>query len=237
MKKCIHSFTWSTNTLWEHTLCEVPVGSTKPIWSLPSESLQGVCLITQLCPILCDSVDWSRPGSSVHGVLQARILEWVAMPSSRGSFWPRYRTQVSCVSCIASRFFTCWAIREAQGLPHWGSLQGSEGEISKYSVCWTVWKVKVLVVQSGLTLCDPMDCSPPGSSFRGILQARILKWVAFPSPGDLPDPGMELRSPALQMVCLPLSHHQGSPGPYSVTRYSCPPEPQSIWKEGLCKCH
>ena len=80
----------------------------------------------------------------------------------------------------------------------------------------------VLVAQSGLTLCNPMDCSPPGSSFRGILQARILKWVAFPSPGDLPHPGMELRSPALQMDCLPLSH-QGSPGLHSVTRYSCPP--------------
>ena len=41
-------------------------------------------------------------------------------------------------------------------------------------------KVKVLVAQSCLTLCDPMDCSPPGSSVPGILQARILEWVAFP---------------------------------------------------------
>ena len=39
------------------------------------------------------------------------------------------------------------------------------------------------------TLCDPMDCSPSGSSVHGILQTRILEWVAFPSPGDLPDPG------------------------------------------------
>ena len=56
------------------------------------------------------------------------------------------------------------------------------------------------LLQSSLTLCDPMDCSPPGSSVRGILQARILDWLACPSPGDLPDPGIEpmvLRSPAL----------------------------------------
>ena len=48
-----------------------------------------------------------------------------------------------------------------------------------------------------------MDCSPPGSSIHGILQARILEWVAFPSPGDLPDPGIEPRSPALQGDALP----------------------------------
>ena len=46
------------------------------------------------------------------------------------------------------------------------------------------------VVQSCLTLCDPMDCSPPGSSVRGIPLARILKWLPFPSLGDLPNPGI-----------------------------------------------
>ena len=46
-------------------------------------------------------------------------------------------------------------------------------------------------------LCDPMDCSPPGSSVHGIFQARILKWVAFSLPGDLPSPGINHASPAL----------------------------------------
>ena len=57
-----------------------------------------------------------------------------------------------------------------------------------------------LVAQSCLTLCHPMDCSPPGSSVHRISQTRILEWVAFPSPGDLSDPGMEpesVVSPAL----------------------------------------
>ena len=54
----------------------------------------------QSCPTLCDPVDCSPPGSSVHGVLQARRLEWVAMPSSTGSSWPRDWTCVSKVSCI-----------------------------------------------------------------------------------------------------------------------------------------
>ena len=44
------------------------------------------------------------------------------------------------------------------------------------------------------TLCDPMDCSPPDSFLLGILQARILEWVACPPPGDLPDPGIQLAS-------------------------------------------
>ena len=52
---------------------------------------------------LCDPMDHTLPGSSVHGVFPERILEWVAMPSSRASSWPRAQT---CVSCIAGRFFT-----------------------------------------------------------------------------------------------------------------------------------
>ena len=63
-----------------------------------------LCLVTQLCPTLCDTVDCSLPGSSVHGVLQARILEWVAMPSSRGSSQPRDRTQVSIMNKALGRY-------------------------------------------------------------------------------------------------------------------------------------
>ena len=58
------------------------------------------------------------------------------------------------------------------------------------------------VTQSCLTLCDPTDCSPLGSSVHEILQARILEWV-FPPPGDLPNPGIEPGSPVLQAVSLP----------------------------------
>ena len=54
-------------------------------------------------------MDCSQPGSSVHGILQARILEWVAIPFSRGSSWPRDRTRVSCP---AGRLFTIWATSE-----------------------------------------------------------------------------------------------------------------------------
>ena len=61
-----------------------------------------LCLVSQLCLAVCDPIDCSPPGSSVHGVLQARILEWVTMYSSRGSSQPRYWTQVSSMRVDSS---------------------------------------------------------------------------------------------------------------------------------------
>ena len=71
---------------------------------------QVKALVTQSCSILHDPMNFSLPGSSIYGFLQARILEWVAISFSRGSSQPRVRTEVSC---IASRFFIIWATREA----------------------------------------------------------------------------------------------------------------------------
>ena len=67
----------------------------------------------QSCSTLYDPMDGSLPGSSVHWIFQARVLEWVAIPFSRRSSWPRDRT---LVSSVAGRFFTTWATREAPGL-------------------------------------------------------------------------------------------------------------------------
>ena len=63
---------------------------------------------------LWDPVDYSPPGSSVHRTLQARILNWVAIPSSRKSSRPRDWTCINCGTCIAGRFFTIWAINKVQ---------------------------------------------------------------------------------------------------------------------------
>ena len=63
-------------------------------------------LVAQSCPILCDPMDCNLPDSSVHGILQARILEWVAISYSRESSWPRNRTHISC---IVGRLFIIWA--------------------------------------------------------------------------------------------------------------------------------
>ena len=96
----IHSFI--LQVLIEHLLCASPdlyIG------------LDSVCArsLTQSCPTLCDTMVCSLPGSAIHGISQARILEWVAISSSRGSSWPRDWILVSCVSCVAGRFFTTLA--------------------------------------------------------------------------------------------------------------------------------
>jgi len=73
------------------------------ITSLSVHRVLSSVLVAQSCLIFCNPMDCSSPGSSVHGILQARILEWVAMPSSKGSFWLGDKTWISC---IAGKFFT-----------------------------------------------------------------------------------------------------------------------------------
>ena len=73
----------------------------------------------QSCPALCDPMGCSLPGSSVHGILQTRILECVALPSSRGSSWPRDQTCVSCISCIGMRFlYHTWHLESPEMQTH-----------------------------------------------------------------------------------------------------------------------
>ena len=113
------------------------------VWVLEKEKVK--VLVTQFCPPLCDPMDYSLPGSSVHGTLQTRILEWVSIPFYRGSSWPRDWTQLSC---IAGRLFTVWTTREGNAthssilarktpwIVHPGGLQSigsqkSQTEVSK----------------------------------------------------------------------------------------------------------
>ena len=83
----------------------------KILWFSVVNYSTNVCvLVAQSCPILCNTMDCSPLGSSVHEISQVRILQWVAIPFSRGSSWPRDWTRVSW---IAGRFFTLWATRES----------------------------------------------------------------------------------------------------------------------------
>ena len=77
-----------------------PAASPTPRGTLRCFWCSSTCSVTQLCLTLCEPKDFSSPGSSIHGIFQARILEWAAVSSSRGSFLPRVQTHISCVSCI-----------------------------------------------------------------------------------------------------------------------------------------
>ena len=70
----------------------------------------SVCAVSQSCLTLCDPLAYSPPGSSVHGILQARILEWVAISFTRGSAWPRDGTHISCTG---RWILNHWATRKA----------------------------------------------------------------------------------------------------------------------------
>ena len=88
------------------------------------------CLVVKLCPTLCNPMDYSPPGASVHGMFQARILEWVAISSSRGSSRPRDWT---ASLALAGRFFHHWATTEYSSLKVSGVGDIQEGAPRGYS--------------------------------------------------------------------------------------------------------
>ena len=145
-------------------------------------SKMGKVKVAQSCLTLCSSMDYI-----VHGVLQARILEWVAFPFSRESSQLRDHTQVSH---IAGRFITSWAIREVQQHIQFSSVQFSSVQFSP---------------QSCLTLCDPMNCSKPGLPVYHQLLESTQTYVHRVS--DAIQPSHPLSSPS--PPALNLSQHQG----------------------------
>ena len=114
-------------------------------------------LVTQSCPTLCNPMDCSQPGSSVHGIFEARILEWVSMPFSRRSPWPRGQTQVSS---IAGKFYTVWATREVQFS----------------SILWQCYKV----TDENTTFIIPVihNCFIDPKSFRHCRKSTECPWNA-----------------------------------------------------------
>ena len=84
-------------------------------------------------------MDCSLTGSSVHGIFQARVLEWVAISFSRGSSQPRDRTQVSHT---AGRHFTIWATREANHIYEWFKILKDDAVKGLHSLCQQIWKTQ-----------------------------------------------------------------------------------------------
>ena len=96
---------------------------------------QRTCVVSQSCLTLCDPVDCNLPGSSIHGILQARILEWVAISFSKGSSRPRDWTWVSC---LVGRRFNLWATREA---PHASKVMLKILQTSTWTVNFQMFKL------------------------------------------------------------------------------------------------
>ena len=88
-----------------------------PVAAFSNSGLILLAKLLQSCLPLCDPMDCNPPGSSLHGILQARILELVAISFCKGSSWHRDQIHISCVSCTAGGFLTTWAIRETHSPP------------------------------------------------------------------------------------------------------------------------
>ena len=99
---------WDSQTEYTHlTGTQIKkLNMARPLEALKDRFWSVKVLVAQLCSTLCDPMDCSLSGSSVHQILQARILELGAIPFSRGSAWPRDRIWVSCT---AGRFYMLWA--------------------------------------------------------------------------------------------------------------------------------
>ena len=200
--------------------------------------------LLQWCLTFCHSMDCSPPGSFVHGILHASILEWVSIPFSKGSSQLRDWTRISCVSCIAGGFFTTeppgkslrnsvlifkvvkvvmgkykksclwnkdliFSIKTTLNKLIINTCNSEHSEWDERSDCSEYCRTResltshflrvlccVQLLQLCLTLCDAMDYSPPGSSVHGILRQEYWSGLLCSPPGDLPDPGIELISPA-----------------------------------------
>ena len=121
-----------------YVLLETHTHVCHPVLSNYTECRATWCVCVCVCESLshvwlfCNLMDCNLPGSSVHGILQARIMEWVAIYSSRGSSWPRDWTWVSC---MAGGFFTLWAARQAHSTCLGESLISSLSFLRNHCVC------------------------------------------------------------------------------------------------------
>ena len=131
--------------------------------------------VAQSCPTLCDPMDCSLLGSSVHEILQAKILECVATSFSNSTYAAAAAAAKS-LQVVSNSVQP--HIRQPTRLPRPWDSPGKNTGVGCPCLLQCM-KVKSEVAQSCPTLSDPMDCSPPGSSAHGIFQARVLEWGAI----------------------------------------------------------
>ena len=131
--------------------------------------------VAQSCPTLSDPMDCSLPGSSIHGIFQARVLKWVAIAFSKNSHCIYIIYGKVCVFMLLSQFIppspsstVSTSLTSISVSPLLLCKQVHQYCLSRFHTC-------AQLLQSCPTLCNPMDCSSPGSSVHGILQAIILE--------------------------------------------------------------
>ena len=117
-------------------------------------SSSSLCSVAKSCPTLWDPMDFSPPGSSVHGILQARILEWVAIFSSRGSSWPRDWAPVSCTSRPVLYHWATWEAKDLPIITLFGCTWVLEAEIATIEM----WRCSLICPGSQEVLGSKSAC-------------------------------------------------------------------------------
>ena len=117
----------------------------------------------------CNPMNCSPSGSSVHGIFQAKILEWVAIAFSRGSSWPRDWTQVSCMQADSL----------LSELPMNSHVTNTHNKLSWKDIFFKIKSSMLLSHFSPVRLCATPQTAAPQAPVPGILQARTLGWVAI----------------------------------------------------------
>ena len=133
----------------------------------------------QSCPTLCDSMDCRLPGLSVRGILQARILECVAMPSSRESFQPRIQPASLLSPTLSGGFFTISATWEAQLLSHFWLFETPWTAARQASLSLTNSQslLKLMSIESMIQPSHPLS-SPSPSAFNLSQRQGLFQWVS-----------------------------------------------------------
>ena len=150
-------------------------------WSFASISIFQCCyLVIKSCLTLSDPMDRSPPGSSAHGILQARVLEWVAISFSTESSWPKDQTHTSHIG--------------RQVLYHWTT---KKVHIFHYFTLKEIQRKKVKLLSHVQLFVTPWAVAYQVSPSMGFSRQEYWSGLPFPSLGDLPDPGIEPGSPTL----------------------------------------
>ena len=162
-------------------------------------------LVLQSCPTLCDPMGCSPQGSSVHGIPQARILEWVTIPFSRGSSWPKHWTQVFCT---AGRFFTIWAIGDDPNQVYFNTFQYWNQVYFYITAAYRILVVACKLFSFGM-------------------------WDLVPWPGIEPRPSA-LEAGAWSLNTMGSPHSQSKPSSRKLKYLHDPELPRFLWGTAAC---
>ena len=147
-----------------------------------------VCLVTQLCPTLCGPMDCSPPGSSAHGIFQAKILEWGAIPSSRGPSQARDRIWIFCIGRQILYHWVIWEAALGAGISKSPLVAGVTWLRATVPNLTTLMALDIIWSDDSYLFVDVFVASSPHQDINSwrVGNLLILFSTVYPTPGIVP---------------------------------------------------